>query len=1248
MKPVMCALAVAALSLPALSQETRSAIFGRVVDPQKSGIPAAAVVVTNVETNVSSRLRANETGYYEARLLLPGNYQITVEAPGFKKMVQRGIVLPVSTRREVEVTLEVGAVADSITVEADARMLDTDSVSSGRALDNHDIMELPSMGNNAVLLAQLTAGIQTGGTFSYMGLHSNMGASDYQMFGNVGGNDWSLDGAPNIGQQRRMAYLPYNDTIAEFKVDTSNFDAAVGHTTGVVVSMMTKSGTNAYHGTATWQYWNARWNGTPFFQNNSYYTKLNTAILQGDMAKAEDIRRQGSQPAGHSHNYAGTVGGPIRIPKLFDGRNKLFFFFGYNGFKDLKADDPTTFNHTVPTMAQRGGDYSDLLRVTNAAQYQIYDPLSTATDASRSGHVVRQPFAGNIIPANRTINPMLGYYTNLMPEPNNPPADQSQLPINNYFAGKTPYNWDYNSVTNRIDYNATDAHRFYGRWSWEAWKEDRNDWLYETAPGLNSNGQVRKALNGAVGWTWAANSSTVVDATVSVNEYQEGSDRPVATAVLPSEVGLPEYMDAQAGGMHMIPYVSINSYTSGNTSSGFSHLPNGYPSVTHYRTVEQRMNVSRTMGTHSWRAGLDMRQYFKTGGGGGQTGGGFTFDRTYMQRTDDGYTPAAQLGLSWAAFQLGFPTSYSQAINQPLALGNNYYGFYVTDTWRVRPKLTLTLGFRVEYESGATERYNRLVAYFDPNLPLGDFATDAQNAYAAMLSNPANANNAGVKFLQQHMPASAFQVQGGTVYPGVNGAPRNAYAGKWMAMPRVGWAYQATAQTVVRGGYGMYFDTVNVLPNNFASGPFNTSTPNPGLTNDQGRTWQVGDPAAGVSILSDPFPTRQDGTRFIPAVGTAYGPLAQIASNPNVTQYNWEHARQHRWHLGVERQIGQNLTVEASYDGSYSDRISTSLAMSYVPAEFYNFTNSRNNDVASAMSATVPNPFLSANFADLKTSAPLVYNNIIASNGFFTGKTIQVQQLLRTFPHLNMSSNRLTNDPNGRAATHSLTIGVNRRFAGGFSLNFGYTRLSTREAAGGNTGYANPFDRTPYWRMSNNGRPHRVTASGIYQFPFGKGKKWFNGGIPAWALGGWELAATYQYQPGGLISWSGSTPVTLFYNGDVKNICKGPHTLDAWFDTSGFVTASGAQAASYQAASFPYYVPGCRADNSNMLNAMVMREFRFFEKASLQLRLDALNAFNHPQFSSPNVNPTSTDFGRITSQSSQINRLVEIQARVRF
>jgi hypothetical protein len=183
------------------------------------------VIVENVDTGTQMRLTTNETGYYEANLLLPGNYRVSAEYTGFKRTVRSGVVLSLNARIEINLTLELGAMTESVSVIAEAPLLDTSTVSSGRIVDNRNVMDLPVVANNTMVLVKLTPGVQTSGVNDYLGPNSNVGASEYWLGGRVGGNEWAIDGVPNNGASRRSAYLPHADTVQEMKVETSNFDA---------------------------------------------------------------------------------------------------------------------------------------------------------------------------------------------------------------------------------------------------------------------------------------------------------------------------------------------------------------------------------------------------------------------------------------------------------------------------------------------------------------------------------------------------------------------------------------------------------------------------------------------------------------------------------------------------------------------------------------------------------------------------------------------------------------------------------------------------------------------------------------------------------------------------------------------------------------------------------------------------------------------------------------------------------------
>ena len=210
----------------------------------------------------------------------------------------------------------------------------------------------------------------------------------------------------------------------------------------------------------------------------------------------------------------------------------------------------------------------------------------------------------------------------------------------------------------------------------------------------------------------------------------------------------------------------------------------------------------------------------------------------------------------------------------------------------------------------------------------------------------------------------------------------------------------------------------------------------------------------------------------------------------------------------------------------------------------------------------------------------------------------------------------------------------------GLSLSFGYTLARTRAA----DYYYNSFDANPSWRESNNGRPHRIVATGLYELPFGKGKPFAQSGIWNAVFGGFQISSTWEWQPGPLITFP-----NLFFNGNISDIAKGPHTLDQWFNTNaGFVTASSAQPAAFQARVFPTYVDGVRADHTNQIDVNAQREFKVKERWTLQLRVDALNLMNRTQFAAPVTNPTSTDFGKVTATSEAINRVIQATAKIRW
>jgi len=1209
----------------ALAQDTRGNISGTVTDSQQAAVAGAAVTVTNTGTGTQTKLVTNTAGYYEAPLLLAGEYRVTVENTGFKRSVRGGITLVIGDRLQIDVQLEVGGTTESVTVTSEAPMLDTNSVSSGRNMTNREIMDLPVIGNNISALARMSPGVQVPGTTQFLVQGQVGGGSAYSMPGGVGGNEWSMDGASTNGTDRRVSIMPSPDIVDEFKIETSNFDASFGHSTGLNISMSTKSGANQWHGSATYQYINQRWNAASFFVKQSRWAQVAALRAAGNSAGADALADTPMLPAGHTNNYHGTVSGPVVIPKLMDGRNKLFFFVGYSGLKNQQAARPSEINYTVPTMAMRDGDFSKLLQVAvNPARYQVYDPLTTRPDPARAGHVIRTPFAGNILPRARFQNPMYEFYIKRMPVPNNDPTDPRLEPVNNYLATGMPNNVTYSSWNNRIDYQMNEKHRFFFRWLKSSFIEDAQDYTYQTEPGLMAWNEKRPALSGMVDWTYAISASTVMNVSVDATRFLTQNQRLGTRKYKPTDVGLPAYMDTKCGGSCVLPRVVWPGMTAWNGDMVLGVQVDPGPTG---RQQALKSNLTHIRGSHSFRAGVDFRQHYRTLiQNGGLTSGNFTFANNFVRRDEDGFNPAGTLGLTWATFALGIPTGMGVDTNDTFAMMSPYYAWYGQDTWRVARNLTVTLGLRMEYEQGPTERYDRAIAYYDPTLTLPITAA-AQAAYAR---NPL-----------PEVPANQFQVLGGSVYAGKNGASRRLWASELMWLPRASLAWQVNNKTVIRGGYGVFFDTLNSMNQGPDQSGFSRAT-NTVLTNDFGQTWNAGNPLGGVSPLRDPFPVRADGTRFDVPFNNTLGAMARVGQGFTYTPYDRRHPRVQRWRVGMQRELGTHMMVEASYWGQWSDRILLTQREDPLPESFWATGNVRNNAIANEMNRQVPNPFLLSNFAALQTSNPVLYQNL-STLGRFTSPTIAKNALLRPNAHMNGLNNN--SSPTGQARTHAFEFNFQRRMSKGFNLNASYTRMLQDNK----TIIENEFNTSPStWWTSDSARPHRITATAIYEFPFGKGRSYFQSGFLNHVLGGWQTAATYEFQPGPLLGWG-----NLIYNGDVSKFEQAASlddkTLNQWFNTSvPFERNANNFPTGPHVRIFPRFFNGLRADGLNNWNGNLLREFKVVERLRMQFRADVINLQNRSQMSPPDLSPNSTNFGRITSQTSSLNRFYQAQLRLQF
>jgi hypothetical protein len=871
----------------------------------------------------------------------------------------------------------------------------------------------------------------------------------------------------------------------------------------------------------------------------------------------------------------------------------------------------------------RDGDFSRLLQV-DAVRYQVYDPLTTRLDPARPGFYVRDPFAGNLISKSRINHPMYAFYSKRMPVPNNDPTDPKREPVNNFLASSMPNNVTYRSWNNRVDYQASEKHRFFFRWLKTHFIEDAQDYTFATEAGLMAWNEKRPAMSGAADWTYAASPRTVLNLTVDANYFLLQNQRLGTRKYKPTDVGLPAYMDTKCASSCVLPRLIWPGMTAWSGDMVLSTTVD--PGAKGYKKGA-KFNVTQVRGAHTLRGGVDYRQHNRTNlQNGGFTSGNFTFANNYVRKDGDGLTPAGTLGLVWATFLLGIPTGMSVDSNDTYALVNPYWSGFGQDTWRVTRNLTLTLGLRIEYEQGPRERYNRALSYFDPNLPL-PISAAVQEAYA--------------RSPLAELPASQFIVKGGTVYTGRNGASDRLWRNELMWLPRLSAAWQLNPKTVVRGGYGLFFDTLNVMNQAADQYGFSRAT-NTVLSTDFGANWLAGDPKKGISPLSDPFPVRSDSTRFDSPLRDGLGAMARAGQGFTFTGFDRYHPRVQRWRIGVQRELTANMLIEVAYWGQWADRIAVTTRLDPLPSQYWATGMTRNDAVATDMNRNVTNPFHINNLASLRTTDPILYQHL-STLSQFTSTTIQKNRLLRAFPHMNGLYNSA--DPGGKARTHSLEVNFQRRLSRGLTLNGSYARMHQ----GAWTIIENEFDRAPsIWWPSDNARPHRFSVTGIYELPFGKGRTYWQTGLLNQVFGGWQLAATYEYQPGPLLAWG-----NIFYYGNLgsfeQDAAKMGQSLEQWFDTSlPFERSASKLPAAYHARVFPRYFDGLRADGLKQWNGNLVREFRILEKLRFQVRMDALNLQNRSQMANPDLSPTSTNFGRITSQTGSLNRFYQIQGRLRF
>jgi len=724
---------VVALVTPGAAQENRATIVGTITDQNGASIPNAAVKATNIETNAVTTTTSNGAGLYTLPFLPVGKYQISISANGLKTALRDGVELRVGDRIQLDFSLEVGNVTETVNVTADAPLLETATASRGQVIDEAKVRDLPLLGRNPFLLAVLASGVHiqpTQGSISFRpfdnGGMDNISINGGRPFSNA----FLIDGAPNTGTERNtigsLAFVPSPDSVQEFRVQSNTYDAQFGRTGGGTINVSLRSGTNQLHGSLYHYFRNDILNANSF-QNNANNNKR-TAF-------------RWNQPGL-------VIDGPVRIPKVYNGRDKTFFMFSW---EKIISSIPAPVTQTQPTAEQRNGDFSKTLQA-NGQPITIYDPLTTTCTGNTC---TRTPFANNLIPANR-IDPVAKKILEFIPAPNQPGNAQGFF---NHFNSPNARTDEYDLFTTRLDHNLSDNHKLSGRWL----RNNRHE-----ARGLAGYQEVaspfflhyRKNYGGGIDLTSTLSPTLVSNFKINfirhefaIQQYGDGFDF--------TQLGFPAALAAQVP-RKFFPRLSFTDYSNiGNTGSQFTFSDLSSFSET----------LNKTVGNHALKFGGEARVQRDNYDFPTSSFGNFAFTKGFTQRNP--LAADAASGNAFASFLLGYPASGSVPINPSFAYQHLYYGLFLQDDWRVSRRLTLNLGLRWDYESPTSERFNQLNAGFDQTSP-------------------------------SPFQVPGLQLKGGLLF--VSEDNRLPYKRDLNNFgPRAGVAYQLTEKTVLRGGYGLSY-----------------------------------------------------------------------------------------------------------------------------------------------------------------------------------------------------------------------------------------------------------------------------------------------------------------------------------------------------------------------------------------------------------------------------------------------------------
>jgi len=1231
-------LAIFLLSATLLTpaQEFRATLTGHISDPGGAAVSGAQVTTTNLQTNEQKTATTSEEGNYTIPFLQPGRYNVTVEGQGFKKAASNIVELHTADKATFDVALEVGGVGETVNVNAEAPLLEPDTASRGQVIEQARISELPLIGRNPLNLATLSPGVTFNGNSAFQRPFDNGDNVNFSINGGLNRhNDFLLDGAPNnadtdanasrTNSSNNIAFVPSAEATEEFKIQTNAYDSQYGRTGGGTINITIKSGGNKFHGSVYEFARRYRLNANTFSNNaRGVFASGPFAGLERSPRFTRDAVTGANLGGNKIDQYGFVLSGPILFPHFSEGgrsvignRDKTFFLFNAEGYKELT---PGQGFSTVPTLLERTGDFSQ-------SGITIFDPLTTRPDPNNPGRFTRDPFPGNIIPANR-ISPVGQAIINGFSLPNTGSATQR---FNNFYLSQGLGTDDFHSYVARVDHQYSDAEHVFVRFV----NNRRNQIAFggnnRVGLGIDQQGPlVRENYGAVIDSVTTLSPTSILNVRLGFSRFLQAAFRMASSPFDATQLGFSQAF-SNARPVSIVPRIGFS-----DPNGGIPEFGSRNPNLNITNTFSLPVYLTEIKGKHTFKFGGEYRhfQVNQSGGSFNFGGGAFGFTNQFTardpQNTGTGGAAFADLLLGAPSASGGFSGNFNSTQLEnisPTTFQWGYYATYIQDDFKVSPKLTLNLGLRYDYEQPPVERFNRQNR---------GFALSQTNPLAAAARNASTTD----------CPSCA-NLTGGLLFAGVGGQPRGAFIkDRNNFQPRIGVAYQMNEKTVLRGGYGLfYFPSAEY---GGASG-FSVTTPFSGTLTGGGANQFI----PRTDAFNNPFPNG-----LAQPTGSSLGQLTQVGSSINFSNPSRTIPYIHQFSAGIQRELPFRTKLDVSYVGSRSRGILTGDQQG---------AGARNLNVLSAaqiaqgradpsfLTATVANPFA----------------GLIPGNATLNAPTIARRFLLVPFPQFLSSQSGggvfEFAENVGKLWYNSLQASLEKRLSRGLVGVVSYTFSKNIGALG----FLNDQDAAPTKSVVDFDSPHALVVSGVFQLPFGRGQRFF-GGVGKAAnllIGGFEYTLNAQYRTGIPVNLPGNADLigdprisnqvigsssVAGFSGSFFNNC----VLQSNGTSLQFVTsASGSRVqqactspafavrnTSNTLRTIPFRLGNLRFPARPTFDMSLNKSFAFTENVRAQIRLETFNTFNTPIFNNlDSGNATSNTFGVLNPNNGTRNQSRQVQ-----